>query len=155
MRQLGTLLRTDLVQRLRDKSVIIFAVIVPLALWWALPLVMADPVQAAHLFQNLISNAIKYRVPERPCRIAIQARHLTVPDRWEISVQDNGVGFDQNHARHIWQPFHRLHTQSEYSGSGIGLAICAKIAERHRWDIAATGQPGHGATFKIEVPTAA
>lgn len=114
-----------------------------------LPAVVAAHSQIVRLFQNLISNAIKYRSPERKSTAHISAR----PEGkyWIISVQDNGIGFPQEYADSLFTPFKRLHGR-EYSGSGVGLAICRRIVENHGGRIWAESSVGEGATFHFSVP---
>ena len=114
-----------------------------------LPTVTAERSQIARLFQNLISNAIKYRSPDRAPKIHVSAR----PDGkyWIISIEDNGVGFGQEHAEAIFSPFTRLHGR-EYSGSGVGLAICRRIVERYGGRIWAESTVNEGSTFHFMVP---
>ena len=116
--------------------------------------VNADKPQLVHLLENLVSNAIKYRKPGQAADIAIVARGL--PDKSiEIRVEDDGIGFDPAYAAQIFEPFKRLHTRTEYPGSGIGLAICRTIADRHGWSIAALSESGKGACFVVSVPNIA
>ncbi len=118
-----------------------------------LPCIEADATQMRQLFQNLIGNAIKFRHPERKPNISILARQLSVDSeaqiRWEISVRDNGIGFEPKYGEKIFGLFQRLHGRGAYAGSGVGLAICRKIAERHGGRIFAIGIPGQGATFSV------
>jgi PAS domain S-box-containing protein len=115
-----------------------------------LPKVLSDPGQLSQIFQNLISNAIKYRGQEAP-RIEIKARR---EDRfWEFSVKDNGQGFDPIYAEQIFQVFQRLHGR-EVPGTGIGLALCRRIIERHGGRIWAESEEGKGSTFYFTVPAA-
>src|SRR5262249_7511371 len=93
-----------------------------------LPLVRGDVSQLAQLFQNLIGNALKFR-RGRPPRVRIGARYER--GEWLFAVRDNGIGIEERHRERIFQIFQRLHTRERYPGSGIGLAICKKIVERH------------------------
>ncbi|WP_114779411.1 sensor histidine kinase [Botryobacter ruber] len=122
-----------------------------------LPVIDAEPTQMRQLFQNLISNAIKFRKEQVPPVINIYAKHLqpkahltaTPGDELlEIHVEDNGIGFDEKYLDRIFHIFQRLEGQ-KYEGSGIGLAICRKIAIRHGGDITARSQPGVGAHFIV------
>ena len=100
--------------------------------------------------QNLIGNALKFRDPDRDLKLWIEA--VIIGSRWLISVRDTGIGFDQQYAEKIFTVFQRLHGRSTYSGTGVGLAICRKIVERHGGSIRAQGEPGGGATFLIDLP---
>ena len=116
-----------------------------------LPEIAADPQQMRQLFQNLVGNALKFRMAEREPHIRINARQ-TMPNRVEILFEDNGIGFDEQYIKYLFQPFKRLVGISEYEGSGMGLAICRKICERHNGEISAHSQPGKGSTFIITLP---
>jgi light-regulated signal transduction histidine kinase (bacteriophytochrome) len=116
-----------------------------------LPVVIADPTQMSQLFQNLISNALKFHQENEPPIVTIQYQDIG-PDKVEISVADQGIGFDESYTDKIFQPFQRLHGHSEYEGSGIGLSVCKKIVERHNGSIRVQSQPGEGATFFISLP---
>lgn len=109
-----------------------------------LPVVKAEKTLLVQLFQNLLANAIKFCKDKRP-EIHISANKQD--GKWRICVRDNGIGFEKAHAQKIFEPFKRLHTRDEYPGTGIGLAVCAKIVERHAGTIWAESEPGKGATF--------
>lgn len=115
-----------------------------------LPTIDADPTQIRQLLQNLISNALKFHQDDRPSLIQVSAQ---VKDReCQIFVKDNGIGFDIQYIDRIFNPFQRLHNREEYEGSGIGLAICQRIVERHNGRITATSAPSEGATFIVALP---
>lgn len=120
-----------------------------------LPIIDADATQIRQLFQNLIANALKFHRPGVPPRVEITTAtttSATSEPRVEIRVVDNGIGFDMKYAERIFGIFQRLHTRAEYEGTGIGLATCRKIVERHGGTITARSAPGEGATFIIELP---
>ena len=112
----------------------------------ALPRVVADERQLTQLFQNLVGNAIKYQNAGIP-RIHIAAKNGG--KRWTFSVKDNGLGIDSQYFDKIFGMFQRLHKREEFAGTGIGLAICKKIVERHGGNISVESQPGHGSTFRF------
>jgi len=114
-----------------------------------LPTVMADNLQLGQLFQNLIGNAIKFRGNEPP-RVHVSASRKG--NVWTFSVRDNGIGIAPEYAQRIFTIFQRLHGRNEYDGTGIGLAICKKIVERHRGRIWAESELGKGATFYFTLP---
>jgi len=111
-----------------------------------LPEVMADEMQLVQLFQNLVGNAIKYQKPGIP-KIHIAA--LNGGKQYRFSVQDNGLGIDPQYFERIFGMFQRLHKREEFAGTGIGLAICKKIVERHGGQISVESQPGVGSTFRF------
>ncbi|MGC1379861.1 MAG: ATP-binding protein [Candidatus Baltobacteraceae bacterium] len=113
----------------------------------ALPPVLADETQLVQLFQNLVGNAIKYQKPGVP-KIHVSATK-NGGSKWTFSVQDNGLGIDPQYFDRIFVMFQRLHKREEFAGTGIGLAICKKIVERHGGTITVESQPGHGSTFRF------
>lgn len=128
-----------------------------------LPTVPAIHFQLIQLFNNIISNAIKFSKKDTPLVITIRAAEVAAENinavnevkagkYWHISIADNGIGFDQQYHSKIFELFQRLHGKSEYIGTGIGLAICKKIVNSHKGYITASGQPGLGATFNIYLP---
>jgi signal transduction histidine kinase len=110
----------------------------------SLPVVLADEIQLCQLFQNLVGNAIKFRNSEIPRIHVFAERHGT---GWKIAVRDNGIGVSPEHGDRIFVIFQRLHTRTQYPGTGIGLAICKKIAERHGGRIWVEPSPEGGSTF--------
>ncbi len=112
-----------------------------------LPIVLADETQLVQLFQNLVGNAIKYQGPGVP-RIEVSAVR-NGGDRWLFSVQDNGLGIDPQYFEKIFGMFQRLHKREEFAGTGIGLAICKKIVERHGGRISVESRPGQGSAFSF------
>ncbi|HEY0157004.1 MAG TPA: ATP-binding protein [Thermoanaerobaculia bacterium] len=115
-----------------------------------MPVIEADPTQMRQLFQNLAGNALKFHNPGVPPEVEISGE--IVDGRCRITVSDNGIGFEEKHADRIFTMFERLHARAKYEGTGIGLAICRKIAERHGGEIRAHGKPGEGATFVVTLP---
>jgi PAS domain S-box-containing protein len=115
-----------------------------------LPTVMADEAQLVQVFQNLIANGIKFCRDDVPPRVHVSARRQE--DEWVFSVADNGIGIDPTQTEHLFQIFQRLHTRDEYPGTGIGLALCRRIVERHGGRIWVESEPGHGATFHFSLP---
>ena len=112
-----------------------------------LPTVLADEGQLIQLFQNLVGNAIKYQNGGVP-RIHVSA-HRSGEDKWMFAVKDNGLGIDSQYFEKIFGMFQRLHKRDEFGGTGIGLAICKKIVERHGGRISVESQPGQGSTFSF------
>lgn len=118
-----------------------------------LPSIEGDPLLLHQLFSNLIGNALKFRRPDVAPVVAVDVRSGGDGNRGfvELDVRDNGIGFEAAYADRIFGIFERLHTD-EYQGTGIGLAICRKVAQLHGGSITATGAPGRGATFTIRLP---
>lgn len=119
--------------------------------WSSLPVVHGEEAQLTQVFQNLLSNALKYRKPDVPPRIWVSAR----PDgeNWRIDVRDNGIGFDPRYSERIFGLFKRLY-KDEYPGTGLGLAICQRIVERYGGRIWAESEPGAGSVFHVVLPAA-
>lgn len=149
---------SDLDIKIREKNATIHA--------GELPEAYIIPVQFRQLFYNLISNSLKFAKNDTPAVINITARpllklevdQLPLPANHKylkITLQDNGIGFENEYAEKIFQMFQRLHGKVDYEGTGIGLAICRKIVENHRGIISATGEPGKGAIFTIIIPQGA
>jgi len=116
-----------------------------------LPTVRGDEAQLAQLFQNLIGNAIKFRKPDTPPLVHVSAKKAR--KQWAFSVRDNGIGMEAKYFDRIFQIFQRLHTHAEYPGTGIGLAICKRIVERHGGRIWLESAPGEGTTFFFTLAT--
>lgn len=121
-----------------------------------LPTLEADPLQMRQLLQNLIGNGLKFARADHPPVVQVESKMLQQEDgeipRCEISVRDNGIGFEETYLDRIFELFQRLHGRQEYEGTGMGLAICRKIVERHGGDITARSAPDLGATFLITLP---
>ncbi|HJV23322.1 MAG TPA: ATP-binding protein [Holophagaceae bacterium] len=115
-----------------------------------LPVVMGDLSHLTLLYQNLLANALKFRSPDRPLELNVGAEREG--GLWRCWVKDNGIGFDPKYAERIFTIFQRLHSRAEYPGSGIGLAFCKKIVERHGGHIRVESAPGEGATFHFTLP---
>ena len=119
----------------------------------SLPVVLGDRVQLNQVLQNLLSNALKFHREDEPLQVHVSAE-TAEHGRCVITVEDNGIGFEDEYSERIFGTFQRLHGRSEYDGTGIGLSIARKIAWRHDGDITATGVAGQGATFKLTLPMA-
>lgn len=130
-----------------------------------LPQILGDASQLSQLFQNLIGNAIKFHRPSSPPFIQITCNTLTATELpsfvkpevfceyyYQINVEDNGIGFDENNLDRIFQVFQRLHGKAEFPGTGIGLAICKRVVTNHGGAITASSQSGQGSVFKIFLP---
>jgi signal transduction histidine kinase len=130
-----------------------------------LPQLEADPLQMRQLLQNLIGNALKFHRPEAPPVVRLDSQILadgvavgeeivTNGDHklYQLTVADNGIGFDEKYLDRIFTPFQRLHSRNEYEGTGMGLAVCRKIVERHGGSITAKSTPGSGTTFQVILP---
>jgi len=128
----------------------------------ALPTLVADPLQMRQLFQNLICNALKFHRSDAPPVVKVYAETITSNGEelplggnesfCRIVIEDNGIGFDEKYLDRIFTVFQRLHGRMEYEGSGIGLAVCRKIVERHGGQITAKSKEGEGAKFFIDLP---
>jgi signal transduction histidine kinase len=130
----------------------------------ALPIIDADPLQMRQLLQNLLGNALKFHRPEVPPMVKLASELLPMqeagsaghaaPPMCQLHIEDNGIGFDEQYLDRIFTPFQRLHGRGEYEGTGIGLAVCRKIVERHGGSITARSAPGQGAVFLVMLPIA-
>jgi PAS domain S-box-containing protein len=120
-----------------------------------LPKIVGDAVRLRQLLQNLLSNAIKYRSPERALRVGVTGRLADGASQRptvELTFRDNGIGFDPRHAQRIFGAFQRLHGRNEYDGTGMGLAICRRIVDRHGGSINAESKVGEGSVFTVILP---
>ncbi|MGA3283014.1 MAG: ATP-binding protein [Verrucomicrobiota bacterium] len=122
-----------------------------------LPVIDAEPLQMRQLLQNLVGNALKFRRPEEPPVVKVEAQIIPDPDTPDkklcrLTVSDNCIGFDEKYVDRIFNVFQRLHTRNEYEGTGMGLAIVKKIALYHGGDVTAKSKPGEGSTFILTVP---
>ena len=114
-----------------------------------LPTVNGDETQLTRLFQNLVGNALKFAGDEDPLiRVWAELRG----EDWEFAVQDNGIGIAPEYQRRIFAMFAKLHSRSQYEGTGLGLALCSKIAQRHGGRIWVESEVGQGATFRFTIP---
>jgi signal transduction histidine kinase len=117
-----------------------------------LPVLAADPLQMRQLLQNLLGNALKFRREGVPPTVSLRGT-LDAKAGWcVLEVADNGIGFEEKYAERIFNVFQRLHGRNQYEGTGIGLAICRKIAERHGGNISVSSTPGVGTTFRVSLP---
>ncbi len=116
----------------------------------SMPTIDADPTQMHQLLQNLITNALKFHQDDVSPLIQVSAQILG--SKCQICVKDNGIGFEMQYLDRIFKPFQRLHGRQEYEGSGMGLAICRRIVERHAGEITAVSTPGEGSTFIVSLP---
>ena len=120
-----------------------------------LPALEADPTHMRQLLLNLIGNALKFQAPGNKPVVKVSGRKFTSgsgEEFCELTVQDNGIGFDEQYAEKIFAVFQRLHGRGEYEGTGIGLAVCRRITDRHQGTIVARSQPGKGASFIVTLP---
>lgn len=129
-----------------------------------LPVILGSHRQLVQFFQNLISNAVKYRLPDKAPKIIITAEKADLKEMSglpnimkdhnyvRIDVTDNGIGFDEKYLDRIFQMFQRLHGKGEFHGSGIGLALCKKVVQNHHGHITAKSAPGQGSTFMVYLP---
>jgi len=120
-----------------------------------LPTIEADPMQIRQLLQNLIGNALKFHRPEVPPVVRVEGellRNGAAGPQCRLTIKDNGIGFEEVYLDRIFDVFQRLHGRNEYEGTGMGLAICRKIVERHGGTITAQSEPGVGSTFIITLP---
>jgi light-regulated signal transduction histidine kinase (bacteriophytochrome) len=147
--------KQELAQLIEDKNAIIENT--------ELPILNVIPFQIQQLFINLIGNSLKYGKENVIPQIKIESSLITAKDEellpntkdkfYKISVEDNGIGFEQEYANKIFILFNRLHNKNQFDGTGIGLAICKKIVENHKGYIFAEGHPNEGSTFTIYLPT--
>jgi light-regulated signal transduction histidine kinase (bacteriophytochrome) len=128
-----------------------------------LPTINADPLQMRQLLQNLIGNALKFQAPKAHPFVKVEAQIVKRPfaggaddspdaEVCELAVQDNGIGFEEKYSEKIFAMFQRLHGRNEYEGTGVGLAVCRRITDRHGGSIQAKSKPGEGATFIVTLP---
>ncbi|HUB67842.1 MAG TPA: ATP-binding protein [Candidatus Methylacidiphilales bacterium] len=125
-----------------------------------MPSLEADPLQMRQLLQNLIGNGLKFHAPDKPPMVRVFAEKVEIhhgilssQPHWRLVVEDEGVGFDQKYAAKLFAPFERLHHRSEFEGTGMGLAVCRKIVERHGGMIEAHSILGKGARFEVTLPS--
>jgi light-regulated signal transduction histidine kinase (bacteriophytochrome) len=116
-----------------------------------LPPVCGDPTGVLQIFRNVLSNALKYRQPDRAPRIHITAREVDAEQCFAIS--DNGIGIEKEYCGKIFEIFRRLHREEEYPGTGVGLSVANRIVERHRGRMWVESTPGEGSTFFFTLPS--
>ena len=119
-----------------------------------LPVVLGDKAKLTQLFQNLISNALKYAKTDEIPRITITTQECISPALVDVKICDNGIGMDDKYMDKIFEPFQRLHSRSKYEGSGLGLSLCRKIVASHGGSIWVESKEGVGSTFFISLPLA-
>jgi len=119
-----------------------------------LPTLEADPTQMRQLLENLIGNGLKFHREGVPPVVEVTSQRIEGPEGelCQVLVKDNGIGFDEKYLDRLFKPFQRLHGRGKYPGTGIGLAICRRIAERHGGSITAQSAPGEGVTFIVTLP---
>jgi signal transduction histidine kinase len=124
-----------------------------------LPSLIADPTQIRQLLQNLIGNALKFHRPDVPPVVRVSGEVIAEVGsesdqhgRCRLKIEDNGIGMEEKYLDRIFSPFKRLHGRSQFEGTGMGLAICRRIVERHGGDISVASTPGEGTCFTIELP---
>ncbi|MGH2840351.1 MAG: sensor histidine kinase, partial [Solirubrobacteraceae bacterium] len=121
----------------------------------ALGTVQADPLQMRQLLQNLIANGLKFHRPNVSPTVRVAPVECEQPDCIAFEVSDNGIGFESQYAERIFRVFERLHPRDVYAGTGIGLALCRRIVERHGGEISAEAKQREGARFTVTLPLAA
>ncbi|MCJ8300295.1 MAG: ATP-binding protein, partial [Pseudomonadales bacterium] len=120
----------------------------------SLPVLQAEKNQLYQVFLTLINNALKFSQVELPAQISISSAAVTLDEKkyWQITIADNGIGFEQQYADKIFEIFQRLHGRSQYEGTGIGLAVCKKIIDRHNGKISVESELGKGSRFILSLP---
>ena len=118
-----------------------------------LPTIEGDETMVEQLFTNLVSNAIKYHDESRPPRVTIKSRRDRKTGGVAITIEDNGIGLDETQTTRIFEPFTRLHSEADYSGTGVGLAICRTVCDRHDWALDVESNVGKGSKFTIRIPS--
>ena len=112
--------------------------------------IFADRIKLKHLFQNLIENGLKFSLPGQQPKISVTVTNQ--PEEWQFAIKDNGIGIEEEYLNNIFLIFTRLHSQEEYEGTGIGLALCKKLVEQHEGRIWVHSTPGKGSTFYFTIP---